>query len=160
ALSESDVSPIRHPNYIEEICFAGDSDILAIASSGSSSTIWDIARAKARFGLGVDLQVARFSSDDRLLAVATWERTVRIFEMSSGDALTSPMRPTRRVKDLAFSSDNHLLLAISEDYDDDGEVTVWDISSATPIIGPLRFPDTRIEWSQLSPDARSILIVT
>jgi WD40 repeat protein/tetratricopeptide (TPR) repeat protein len=161
AALESDLLPIYHPNYISAVAFARDRNLLAIGSSGRSSRLFDLAGGRNRFSLGIEFENAiAFSSDGRLLAAGCSDRRAQIWDMATGIPIAPVLQHGSTVQQLAFSSDGRLLLSVGGKYNEDGEVTIWDVSSPTTLADPLRFPSTNVKSAELSRDARTVLVLT
>jgi WD40 repeat protein len=98
--------------------------------------------------------VAAFSPDGSLLAVADGERTVRLWDVASGEHLRTLHGHTGMVRDVAFFPDGARLVTGSTD----GTVRVWDVDSGQELAS---LPGARdaVNRVAVSPDGRRIAAV-
>jgi WD40 repeat protein len=77
--------------------------------------------------------LGRFSLDDRRLATANDDMTVRLWNSETGSLATSPMEHRDLVSDVRFSLDGRRLATTTRE----GDVRVWDTASGKPVSPPL-----------------------
>lgn len=89
-----------------------------------------------------------FSSDSKLIASGSLDRTIKIWDVATGFQIRTLIGHTKEVTSVAFSPDGNLLASGSLDY----TVRVWDVST-----GELRFMVTHtlgVQSVAISPDRR------
>jgi WD40 repeat protein/energy-coupling factor transporter ATP-binding protein EcfA2 len=90
-----------------------------------------------------------FSPDNKLLASASYDGTVRLWEATSGRSHGKPLRHGEMpVEGVAFSLDNRLLASAS----DDGTVRLWEATSGRPHGRPLASHAQTVNDVAFSPD--------
>jgi WD40 repeat protein len=96
------------------------------------------------------VQAIAASADGRLLATGSTDKTARIWNVESGDAVGAPLVHQDTVRDIAFSSDSRVVITGSFDK------TARRWHAATGIsIGPSFRHRERIRSVALSPDRRT-----
>ena len=98
--------------------------------------------------------VAVFSPDGRLLAVADGERTVRLWDVKSGEHLRTLHGHTGMVRDVAFFPDGARLVTGSTD----ATVRIWDVDSGQELASLQGVRDA-VNRVAVSPDGRCIAAV-
>jgi WD40 repeat protein len=99
------------------------------------------------------VQAMRFSPDGRLLATASADHSVCLWDGESGHLIRTLVDCDNLVYAVAFSPDSKLLAAGSWD----GFVRIWDVSSGRLRITLVQKPlsrDGRSEWLAVSPEGR------
>jgi len=95
----------------------------------------------------------RFSTDGRLLASASNDRTVRVWDAATGQLLHTLAGHSGRVNQLAFSADGRWLVSAA----DDQTLRRWQVTDGTLLetlaLGP---GDWRVEELSVLPDARTV----
>jgi WD40 repeat protein/serine/threonine protein kinase len=95
---------------------------------------------------------AVFSPDGRRVLTTSHDRTARIWDLATGQALTPPLEHGDKVYHAAFSGDGRLVATTS----DDGTARIWDARTGRPITGPLRH--AQAVWHvAFSPDQRRVV---
>ena len=99
------------------------------------------------------VQVMRFSPDGRLLATASADHSVCLWDGTTGHLVRTLVDCDNLVYAVAFSPDSKLLAAGSWD----GFVRIWDVNSGKLRITLVQKPlsqERRSEWLVVSPDGR------
>jgi tetratricopeptide (TPR) repeat protein len=92
---------------------------------------------------------AEFSFDGRRLVTASDDQTARVWDASSGEAVTGPLEHTGEVNQASFSRDGRRLVTASRDR----TARVWDASTGRPLSPPLKHNDS-VQWAAFSPNGR------
>jgi WD40 repeat protein len=96
--------------------------------------------------------LARLSPDGLFIAVATDNRTVRVWNLATSQPLSTPIQLDSRVRLFAFSDDGKRLVTA----DDNNTVRVWDTATGQSVTAPLSHP-ARILAVAFSADGQSVL---
>jgi WD40 repeat protein/tRNA A-37 threonylcarbamoyl transferase component Bud32 len=94
--------------------------------------LWRVSHTKAQQTLSGHTEFVTSvacSPDGRLLASGADDRTVRLWDARTGQAIHSDMRHQGRIYGLAFSPDSRLLASGS----DEGTVKLWDTAIGAPV---------------------------
>jgi WD40 repeat protein len=126
-----------HSGPVNSVAFTGDSTRLASASYDWTVKIWDASSGKCLQTLGGHsgqvnsvgnrgpVYSVAFTGDSTRLASASYDRTVKIWDASSGKCLQTLEGHSGWVYSVAFTGDSSGLASAS----DDRTVKVWDASS-------------------------------
>ncbi|BHF63683.1 hypothetical protein AAHC03_04594 [Spirometra sp. Aus1] len=109
------------------LAFSRDSELLASGSQDGKVKIWRIQSGQClrRFDKAhaKGVTAAHFSKDNVHLLTASFDHTIRIHGMKSGNLLKEFIGHTGFVNDVAFTMDGHHVLSGSSD----GSVRVWSV---------------------------------
>ena len=78
---------------------------------------------------GCAVHAVAFSPDGRMLATASAEQSVRLWDVAKGGLLSSPIRHEKAVRAIAFSPDGRILATAS----DDGAMRQWDAMTGAAV---------------------------
>ena len=120
-----------HDHLVNNCAFSSDGKWLVSASSDYSARLWAIPSMRLQAvlaGHGDDVDMAVFSSDDKLIATCALDRLVRIFDLS-GRCLVECRGHTGNVLSLAWTPDNSHVVSTSVD----GTIRTWDVKTGEEV---------------------------
>ncbi len=87
-----------------------------------------------------------FSPTENLLAAASQDGAIIVWDMASGEELASLEKPGTFLHGLAFSYDGQILVSVAYSLESDhSEITLWDVDNAAEVL-----PETKIEGTTLA----------
>jgi WD40 repeat protein/transcriptional regulator with XRE-family HTH domain len=129
-----------------DVTFSPDSKTLVTTSDDDTAVLWDAATLHPRSTLhSLDaIFAATFNSNGSLLATASYDHSVQVWDPGTGSQIERLTGHTDRVLGVGFSPDGSALTSL----DFDGHVAFWDLATSQRVPSP---------WSQvhgmaLSPD--------
>jgi WD40 repeat protein/serine/threonine protein kinase len=138
--------PLRgHETAVTSVAFSPDGKTLASGSWDDTIRLWDTATGRA---LGEPLRSHRqvqsvafspdqvqsvaFSPDGTMLASGSWDNTIRLWDIATGQPLGEPLRGHEGgVTSVAFSPDGKTLASAS------GDIRLWDVATGRLLGDPL-----------------------
>lgn len=132
--------------------FSPDGHTLATTSE-NTARIWDVRNIKSsgRLSRHQGVEVV-FSPDGRTFATSSRDNTVRLWDVHTGEPLTSPLQHRESVTALAFSPDGRTLATGAQD----NTVRLWDVPTGKPLAPPLQHTET-VSSVIFSPDSRTLV---
>jgi WD40 repeat protein len=127
----------QHGYYVGAVAFSPDGRWLATGSGDSSVKVWDLngagggngatdsGKAAYEFDIGDDIHGLAFSPDGKLLAVGSYDQTVTLWNMSTGEKVRTMNGNASYVHAVAFSPDGRWLVSATHD----NAVQVWEVST-------------------------------
>ncbi len=79
----------------------------------------------------------RFSPNGQLLATGSWDKTIRLWDVRTGQVRHTLPGHTNQIRSVCFSPDGQRLASAAEDK----SVRLWDVKTGQPIGSPLLHPD-------------------
>ena len=95
---------------------------------------------------------AQFSPDGQRVVTASKDKTARLWDAATGEALSEPMKHDGEVHSAQFSADGQRVVTASGDK----TARLWDVLSGKPIGEPMRHEDT-IYSAKFSPDGQRVV---
>lgn len=147
---------------LTSVAWSPDGKTLAAGGEGSSVLLFDMGSAapgslpapRALNGHTGAVHSIAISRDSRLLASASYDHTVRIWQLPAGTPVGQPLRGhDSEVSSVTFSPDGHWLATGGWD----NTVRIWDVASGQPKGSPLQGHESSVSCVAYSPDG-SILI--
>ncbi|WP_157984740.1 nSTAND1 domain-containing NTPase [Lentzea terrae] len=147
------------------IALSPDGEVLAAAArSGNTVVLWDITRADAPrlepvrlTGHTALLEHVQFSHKGRLLASASDDGTVRLWDTTGPHPLSTLDADTGIVYASAFSPSDDVLAAVTEN----GYVALWDVRNPrepAPLGRPIKVAPDDARSLAISPDGRTLAV--
>jgi WD40 repeat protein/serine/threonine protein kinase len=99
-----------------------------------------------------EVEHAAFSPDGRRIVTASKDHTARVWDASTGEAVTPPLRHGHIVLKAAFSPDGHRVVTASHD----ATARVWDARSGQPV-SPALPHRSAVQDVSFSPDGRRVV---
>jgi WD40 repeat protein len=110
--------------------FDASSTLVAAGTFCGEVHVWNVATGRPvgrPFALGGELADIAFSPDARRIAVASWNSTVKVADVSTGSVIATLTDHTRGVPGAAYSPDGRYLATASLDH----TVRIWDARTLT-----------------------------
>ncbi|KAH9620574.1 hypothetical protein KSS87_015801 [Heliosperma pusillum] len=119
-----------HKRPISSLKFSSDGRLLATASADKSAVVHSLSAASTTVsttftGHDHGISDVAFSTDSRLLATASDDKTVKLWDVSTGQAVKTLIGHTNYVFSLNFNPHSNLI--VSGSFDE--TVRVWDVKS-------------------------------
>ena len=146
--------PLRgHTGYVKYASFSPDGERIVSASSWDNTVrIWN-----AQTGRQIDFykgNFASFSPDGRFIVSASGDRTIRIWDIWSGNQIGESLKGhSDYVKSASFSPDGKCIVSASGDK----TIRIWDVQTGRQIGEPLRGHTNSVNYASFSSDGKCIV---
>lgn len=122
---------------------------------GLSAQVWDIASGRRLATLSHQYQVnsAGFSPNGLLVVTASNDKNARIWDVTTGQVLTTLTGHSGEVRCAAFSPDGRRIVTTSND----GTARIWDSANGQPLATLTGHAQTYMGTAVFSPDGRRIV---
>lgn len=142
-----------HGNWVRTLVWTPDGKQLISGDAAGKIVIWETGRMQRWLGHASTVRGLAFSPDGRTLASGSFDASVRLREVASGQDRLAPLRGHENaVINVAYSPDGSYLVSASAG----GELARWDTASGRPIGEPLRGHSGPVAGVAISPDNRTI----
>ncbi|MEU5690826.1 trypsin-like peptidase domain-containing protein [Actinosynnema sp. NPDC020468] len=118
-----------HARRVRSVAYSPDGNWLATASDDNTAVLWDAVAGRRERVLADHLGAVSgvvFSPDSTTLATSSGDHCTRLWSLT-GAVLSLVAGHDERLRGLAYSPDNRLLVTVSTD-----RVQLWEIGSGTP----------------------------
>lgn len=125
------------PGSIDSVAFSPDGHWLASGGGDGSVMVWDVTAAEGgigatssgkavyQFDIGDDAPGLAFSPNGKLLAVASYDQTVTLWNMATGEKVRTMNGNASYLHAVAFSPDGRWLISATHD----NVVQIWEVST-------------------------------
>jgi WD40 repeat protein len=147
---------LHHGDWVEDIAFSPDGSWFAVASDDNRVWVWDTVTGKEKQRLRHDdfVQEVKVSADGQWIAATGFDQSARIWDAVSGSQMMLiPLSSEGSA--LAFNPAG-TRLAIG---DQDGRVSIWDISYLLTRLNAIEFPEY-VHEALFSPDGEWLVANT
>lgn len=142
----------EHTGPVNAVAFLPDGKRGLTAGNDGTVILWDLDALKPLRRLnGHQNRVMALAATGGVAASGSWDRTVRIWDLSSG-ALVGVIRQPSPVNTIALGPGGGLLAAAGHD----GIVRLWDVASGRPL-GSLKGHELGVTQVAVSPDGKTLL---
>jgi WD40 repeat protein/serine/threonine protein kinase len=140
---------------INGLAYSPDGKIIA-ESYGSGIRLWNPdGSEKSDINTDTSYQCLVFSPDSKILAAASYNKTIVLWDIATGKQFKALNGHTDAVMDIAFSSDGLLLASVSNDL----TIKVWNLSSGEVLVS-LKGHSSPPNAVALSPDGKLMVTVS
>ena len=94
----------------------------------------------------------KYSPDGKMIASASWDKTIKLWNVDTGELINTLIGHEEGVNSIAFSSNNKVLISGSEDK----TIKIWNIAGKAKLIKTLKGHTDSIKTISISPDGNLI----
>jgi WD40 repeat protein/serine/threonine protein kinase len=160
ATNQALCEPLKHTFWVTYAAFSPNGK-LVVTCSDQSARIWDIETnrpgampAKPFVSLTHTATVhhALFSPDGTRVVTSSWDKTARVWDARTGQAITPPLLHGAAVRHAAFSPDGKWVATASEDW----TARVWNAATGEAITPPLKHGE-KVSYACFSPNGKQVV---
>jgi hypothetical protein len=123
--------------------------------------VWDTAKRKEKIleGHAGNVNAVAFSPNGKTLASGSEDRTVKLWDLASGEVIDNLKGYDKPVRDVQYVPDGKALVTLAgESYGDAFKIKIWDVSGARPMDLP-KARDLPPIWRwRIAPDSKTVAL--
>ncbi|MCI0535009.1 MAG: serine/threonine protein kinase, partial [Verrucomicrobiales bacterium] len=148
---------MRHEQNVRMIVFSPDEQQVLSVSGGNHASVRNASRGELLFTLDHSdrVQIARYSSDGRLIVSASRDGVARIWNATNGQPVTTPLRHDGEVLWAEFAPDGHIVVTAAADK----TAKIWDTATGQ-LRHTLASHDSKVLRAHFGPTGERLATVT
>jgi WD40 repeat protein len=155
-LSDGELLSITHDmlGQTNSVAYSPDGQLLAAGKANSVTTLRNMTTWNVDWlGQRGSINFVAFSPDGQLLATASDDKSVGLWQVTSGLRLFELNGPSGFVKSVGFSPDGEMMIAAGQDYGaNHGAILFWRVSDGSLLRAYNQQTSTAVLSAQFSPD--------
>jgi WD40 repeat protein len=144
---------LGHGNWVRTLAWTPDGSTLVSGDAAGKVDLWAMGNLRLLPGHTAAVRGVDFSPDGSTLASGSFDQTVILHDVASGQQALSPMQDhDNAVLNVAYSPDGRMLVSASAG----GDLVRWDAGTGKPLGEPLTGHTGPVAGLAISPDGRII----